>query len=291
MNASNRSGTVALCAKPLIVALAATGMLVAGGQAAAAEWSDTSISLRAGNKYHEPFNRQDIGKTIIGFTHVSGYKYGSNFVNADFLMSDGKDPSTVGGAGAQEVYLVYRHTLDMGKITGKKLDFGFVKNVGLTFGFDANAKNDFGYGSKKRMLVAGPTLMLDVPGFMNVSLLVLDESNAPVGVQSRYKYKTHPMLTAAWGIPIGSSPFSYEGFINLIANKGKNEFGGQTKAETNFDSQIMLDVGKVMGGPERTFKVGLQYQYWKNKFGNDASGAAGPGATAKTPMIRAEYHF
>ena len=39
------------------------------------------------------------------------------------------------------------------------------------------------------------------------------------------------------------------------------------------------------------FKVGLEYQYWKNKFGNNASGAAGSGAFAKTTMVRAEYHF
>ena len=38
------------------------------------------------------------------------------------------------------------------------------------------------------------------------------------------------------------------------------------------------------------FKLGIEYQYWKNKFGNSAS-IAGPGSFAKTPMIRAEYHF
>ena len=37
--------------------------------------------------------------------------------------------------------------------------------------------------------------------------------------------------------------------------------------------------------------LGLEYQYWKNKFGNNRSGPAGSGAFAKTPMIRAEYHF
>jgi hypothetical protein len=31
------------------------------------------------------------------------------------------------------------------------------------------------------------------------------------------------------------------------------------------------------------------YQYWKNKFGN--SDHNNPGATARTPMLRAEYHF
>ena len=111
---------------------------------------------------------------------------------------------------------------------------------------------------------------------------------------SRYSYKTHPMLTAAWGIPIGDSGFSFEGFMNWIASKGDNEFVGSpnrgTKPETNIDAQIMYDVGALMGAKGK-FKVGLEYQYWKNKFGNDHEGAAGDGAFAKTPMLRAEYHF
>jgi hypothetical protein len=32
--------------------------------------------------------------------------------------------------------------------------------------------------------------------------------------------------------------------------------------------------------------TGFEYQYWKNKFGNDHNGPAGSGAFARTPMIR-----
>jgi hypothetical protein len=55
--------------------------------------------------------------------------------------------------------------------------------------------------------------------------------------------------------------------------------------------EVMLDVGAVTGGTPKTFKAGFEYQYWRNKFGNDHDGAAGPGAFAKTPMVRVEYHF
>jgi nucleoside-specific outer membrane channel protein Tsx len=99
------------------------------------------------------------------------------------------------------------------------------------------------------------------------------------------------MVTMAWGIPIGSLPVSFEGFANFIASKGKDEFGNSTEPETNIDMQLMLDVGAVTGGPKSTFKLGLEYQYWKNKFGVDSNGPAGSGAFAKTPMVRAEYHF
>jgi nucleoside-specific outer membrane channel protein Tsx len=265
--------------------------------AGAADWSDTSLSYRRGSAFREPFNSKDISKNILAFTHVSGYKYGVNFFNVDFLMSDKNDPANANSPeGAQEAYAVYRHTLDLGKLAGRDFNFGVVRGIGATAGFDWNAKTDAGYNSKKRMLVAGPTVMFNVPGFLNLSVLALWESNAPCSTFSntcttRYRYKTHPMLTAAWGIPFGSLPVSFEGFMNVIAQKGTDEFGGPTATETNFDGQIMLDVGRVAGGPKGTFKVGFEYQYWKNKFGNDAGGPAGSGAFAKTPMIRAEYHF
>ena len=263
----------------------------------AADWSDTSIGFRSGDKFAEPFGVNNIKKNIVNLTHVSGYAYGSNFFNVDYLMSDSKDPAGAGSSnGAAETYIVYRNTLDLEKLAGSPMKFGPVRGMGLTLGFDVNSKTDAGYNSKKRMAVAGPTLFVDVPGFLNVSLLALWESNAPYNTFSkistpRYSYKVHPMLTAAWGIPLGATGLSFEGFANVIASKGKNEFGGDTAVETNIDAQIMYDVG-ALAGAKGKFKVGLEYQYWKNKFGNPATTpGAGPGAFAKTTMIRAEYHF
>lgn len=258
----------------------ATGMQ----QASAADWSDTSIGYRYGTKFAEPFNPKDIEKNIVNVTHASGNKYGSDFFNVDFLESDGTD------AQAQEAYVTYRHTFDIGAISGSPMKFGPVRGVGVTAGFDWNTKNDPGYASKKHMAVVGPTLMLDVPGFLNVSVLALWESNKPVGIKSRYSYDTHAMLTASWGIPLGHG-FSFEGFANYIASKGKDEFGGGTKPETNFDGQIMYDLSPSLSMKPGSLKAGFEYQYWRNKFGNNAKGFAGSGAFAKTPMIRAEYHF
>ena len=281
----------ALCRAALSAAL-----LTAAFATQAADWSDTSLSYRYGTKFAEPFNKEDITKNIVNLSHASGYKYGSNFFSADLLMSNSKDPAYAGAStGAQETYVVYRHTLDIGKVSGQSFKFGPLRGLGFTAGFDYNTKDDAGYNSKKRMLVAGPTVMFDVPGFLNVSVLQLWESNAPYSTFShtgvaRYSYDPHPMLTASWGIPLGAG-FSFSGFGNYIAAKGKNEFGVGTKPETNIDMQLMYDLSPVVGAANNTFKVGLEYQWWKNKFGNNASGAAGKGAFAKTPMVRAEYHF
>ncbi|KQV84755.1 outer envelope protein [Massilia sp. Root351] len=274
----------------------ATLALLGASAAQALDWSDTALSYRYGTHFAEPFNPVDIKKNIVNLSHVNGYAYGKNFISADLLLSDKTDPKSVGSDdGARELYVLYRHTLDLGKVTGKHFKAGPVRGLGLTAGFDFNTKHDAGYNSRKRMLVAGPTLNLDVPGFLDVSLLALWESNAPYSGFSktstpRYDYDVHPMLNLVWGIPFNAGiPLSFEGFANFIGHKGINEFGAATKPETNIDMQIMYDMSAAVGAAKNTFKVGIEYQFWKNKFGN--SDKNNPGATARTPMVRAEYHF
>ncbi len=105
----------------------------------------------------------------------------------------------------------------------------------------------------------------------------------------RYGYDAHAMLGAAWGIPLGGSGLSFEGFANFIDGKGKNESGADTAAETNIDRQLMYDVCPVIGAAPKSLKVGVAYPYWQNKFGNNSDKIKG--ATANTPMVRVGYHF
>ena len=280
------------------VAISAFAGLAFTPMVQAADWSDTALSLRYGTSFAEPYDndasgkRVDITKEIIAFTNVTGFKYGSTFVNIDFLQSDHNDPGggIAGHPGAQEVYGVFRGTFDIGKITGAKLAMGPIRGYAVTAGFDVNTKND-GYASKKRMAVLGPTVMLEVPGFLNLSALLFDESNAPDAIARRYHYKNHMALEADWGIGIGSLPLSFNGYAQWITAKGKDEFGTQTAPESHIDADLMLDAGSLAGMSKKTFLVGVEYEYWHNKFGNSDKGAAGEGATASTPMVRVEYHF
>ena len=282
----------------------------ASAPAIAADWSDTAISWRYGTRYREPFNPSDIKKNIFALTHASGYKYGSNYFNLDLLQSDKNDPASLTqDEGAQEAYVVYRHTLDIGALSsqfgGAPIQYGKVKGLGLVLGFDWNTKNDVGYNSRKRMLVAGPTLMWDVPGFLSTGLLLLRESNAPSGafppisqVNGRYTYDTHAMFSASWGIPLPANllgdwaqGWGFEGYLNYIGAKGRDEVGNPTGAETNLDMQLMYDLGSRFGQPKNRFRVGVEYQFWNNKFGNTAATTGNRGQRASTPMVRAEYHF
>ena len=283
------------------LALVAGCLLAGSTEVSAFEWSDNAVGWRYGTKFREPYNTHDITKNILSFTHADGWKYGGNFLNVDLLLSDKHDPKDCDSDGchgkAKEVYVLYRGTLSVNKISGADWKLGPVRDWGLTFGLDWNTKNDAGYNSRKRMFVLGPTMHIDVPGFLDVSVLALWESNAPCSdypggsCESRYHYRTHPALSMSWGIPLGSSGFNIQGYLNWIASKGRDEFGGQTAPETHFDGALMYDLGDALGGPKAKYKIGLGYEYWRNKFGNPYRGPAGNGAFAKTPMVRAEFHF
>lgn len=278
--------------KSMVIGAAVAGALCVSGGALAEEWGDTMIGYSYGRNFAEPFAGNNVQKNIFTGLHVGGYKYGTQLIAADFLFSSNADPATPVGptsSGAQEVYAVYRNTVNLSKVTGNSYKSGIIKDFGGTFGFDANTKNN-AYASKKRMFVAGPTLMLE-PGNINMSLLALFESNAP-GATPRYTYKSHAAFDMNWFQPFGNG-FSFQGSLMIIAPKGNDEFGLTTRTETNFQPTVMYDMSPLLAMSKNSFKLGLGYQYWKNKFGNDASAAAsgGSGAFAKTTMLKAEYHF
>jgi hypothetical protein len=103
--------------KPLICAAVAALATLAEPAVHAADWSDTAVSWRYGTRFREPYNPADIKKHIVALTHASGYQYGSNFFNVDLLQSDSNDPASLNQTeGAQEAYVVYRHTLDIGAL-------------------------------------------------------------------------------------------------------------------------------------------------------------------------------
>lgn len=276
----------------------AAALFFLSGLSTAADWSDTAIGWRTGTQFREPQNPNAIGKNIINITHASGYRYGNQFLNLDLLKSNSKDPSSPGGSrGAFEAYLTYRHTLDFAKISGRSFVAGPIRNLGLTTGIDLNSKDDAGYNSRKRMFVLGPQIMWNVPGRFNSAILMAWESNAPhgpfapiSGVRGRYHYKAHPMLALDWGIPL-SERVTFEGFANFITAKGRDEVGRSTGPETNIDMRVMYDAGAAMGIRKRALLVGLEYQYWHNKFGNTDATTRNRGNTANTPMLRVEHHF
>jgi hypothetical protein len=270
----------------------------------AADWSDTWVNYKYQADSREPTNPNDIAKHTVGFTHASGYKYGSNFVNVDAIKSDSWDPASTGriasvrgqGEGAQEIYLTYRTNFEAGKVTGTPLAFGVIKDVALTAGLDINTKNNEGAGNKK-MWVVGPTFMMKMDkGFFNIGTFLSQETNrlnaniggTNVGPRDT-TFDVAPMLSASWNVPFQAGlPAKFQGFFNVVGEKGKS-YDGTTDTKTEYFSRssVMWDVGTAMGLKNNTVWAGVGYEYWKNKFGNQK----GTGTDVRSLMYMGEWHF
>jgi hypothetical protein len=134
-----------------VLAVIGCSVMVAG-QAQAFEWVDDSMSYWYGPYFREPGvtsptqpGGADIGKNIIEFTHADGWKYGTNFFDAQLMMSNRQDPAVATNhqaMGAYEGYVLYRSDLSLNAMTGSKaFTFGPFSDVGINSGFDWDSKN------------------------------------------------------------------------------------------------------------------------------------------------------
>ena len=146
---------------------------------------------------------------------------------------------------------------------------------------------------KKQMALFEIGIMVTENMLFSFQETIITCSKHAPGTAARYDYKDHPSLSLVWGVPTGINDLSFSGWADFIAAKGNDEAGAGTKPETHIYATLMYDMSASVGASRNTFKVGAGYEYWKNKFGNDHTNIAGPGqgAFAKTPFVKAEYHF
>lgn len=272
------------------LSLLASALLLALGSTAshAAEWSDNSVSYRYGTSFHEPANDKDVTKNILNFTHVSGYKYGSNFFTVDMLKSDKNDPANNGGGGAQELYAIYANQLHYGKITGNKVALGPISDFAWTTRIDLNSKDD-AFASRVQKLILGPTIKFGGSwGWADLDFLSYKEKNHNGIVGKAVDFDLTWRIGGAWGVGFnaGPVPLKFNGWATYTGAKGKDGFGTETKAETWINAFLMVDAGKLMGGSKDTFLAGVGYEYVKSKFGS-----SGTGSKTSQPLLKLEWHL
>ena len=265
--------------------LACAGLAASGLAAHAAEWSDNSIGIRAGSTFAEPgIPGSSIGKTIFSFTHASGDKLGKNLVIGEVLQSNGKDPAVGGSGGAQEFYGLYRRTFSLTKLTGSAVAFGPVKDVNLVGRIDRQTKN-ISFAPRARKFMLGTSVEFDVPkGFVESGIYAYSESNHNGVVGRDVDFKTTYFLDTSWMIPFNvGTPARWRGTLAHTGAKGKDGFNADTKAETRLSTAVLFDVGGS------GLSLGLGYEIWRNKYGNNQDVALG--AKHNTALLLAEYKF
>lgn len=228
-----------------------TLMLTPGARADVFDWSNSEIQYLQGSGYRMPGNDNDIDYSIITVTHADGWAYGRNFFFMDTLISEAGEPSQV------NLYGEFYSSLSLAKLSGWDLSFGWFKDLNITGGVNLGESMESNR-SGTRVILYGASLDLNLPGFnyFNIDFLRFDTLE-PERLDSSWQ------ITPVWQLPfsIAGTKWSFEGFADFI---GKNNSGSARTALAQ--PQLRLDVGDLYGYGDHLY-LGVEYQYWHNKFG------------------------
>lgn len=215
------------------------------------QWSNTELQYLHGDGYRAPGNPRELSTSIITFTHADGWAYGRNFIFMDTLFSEAGQPGQIAVYGEAYSYL------SLAKVLDKPLAWGWFKDIDAAIGVNAG-ENFNSTSSGTRIALYGFSISLNLPGFkfFNVDFLrhnVLE----PRAQQTSWQF------TPVWNLPfeVFGSQWSLEGFADFIGAKGNS-----SAAMILTQPQLRLDVGDLWG-QSRHLYIGIEYQYWHNKYG------------------------
>jgi len=231
------------------------GVLVATASraAVAADWSSTNAQFLNGDDFIIPGIVGDIEKNILTLEHASGWKYGDNFFFVDVTNGDGT---------ASELYGEFNPRFSFGKLNEWKPD-GFVRDLLLAAQWNFG-KDDAGNVSAY-LVGIGFDLAVPKAAFFQLNLYQRSEHNDQVF--GRTNDDTWQLNVAGlFPFNLGGSSWSVGGFADYVG-KVNGPFG-ENEAHLLIVPQLLLDVGAMAGSPG-VIQAGIEYSYWKNKFGVD----------------------
>jgi nucleoside-specific outer membrane channel protein Tsx len=261
-----------------------TASLLAGGalacaQASAADllqWQNNSVSYLYGKDYKVD---SPIQQTVT-LEHVSGWSFGDVFLFVDSIHFNGKgNLDKNGGFDESTYYGEFAPRLSFGKLSGADLKAGPVTDVLLA------ATYEFGENDTKAYLI-GPGFDLAIPGFdyfqLNVYRRHLESDADGDGLWQ---------ITPVWSytLPVGSSDLVIDGYIDWVVGND-----GEYRNNLHFNPQIKYDLGKALNLSAKQLYVGVEYDFWKNKYGIEEGGPLTPivgRSDQNTASLLVKLHF
>lgn len=239
--------------------------------AAALEWTATEVEALHSSRFREPFNSNAVSKYILTLQHAHGYSLGRNFMFVDLARSGNQERDALGNPESpSEIYGEAYTTLSLSRLSGKPVGAGPLRDVGFTAGINLGAK-DSAFNPEPRVYLAGITVDFAVPrGFFNVDLLGYWDHGCNSG--GCPDYRASYQLTPSWSIPfsLGRVDGEFTGFVDIIGARGAG-----TVRQVLSQPQLRFDIGAAFGQKGQLY-AGIEYQYWRNKFGVDGANESHP---------------
>jgi len=217
------------------------------------QWQSGNIQLLHGEDYKLGSEKRN----IISLEYANGWKYGDFFIFGDQIWSE---------EGKSTYYIEPTLRFSLSKILDKKLSYGLIKDVLISTQIEKPKNQDTRY-------LAGFALDLDLPGvkFFKSNFFIRDNPNL-----SGNTYQ----ITLVWNVPfqMAGANMLFEGFTDIVGDEGSSV------AYQLIVPRLLIDAGQTMGLKPNKLWLGVEWQYWHNKFGVD-------GVTESVPQLQMKYNF
>ncbi|MES1964303.1 DUF5020 family protein [Psychrobacter sp. AH5] len=243
-------------AKPIATALVATLSLAAISNAQAKVlFSDTSVSLLYGEDYELA---KDGELTTLTLEHASTHTWGGVFFFVDRLQGASDNEKS----RAKDIY---------GELAPKfkvaTFDDSFIKQVNFATQYEFGS-NSSGFSQDNYMIGVGADLDVPIPGMKYASASLYHVFNNNSGPNDADDQQI--TLTYGWE----KNNFVVDGYIDYSFNNDDLE------DQLHINPQIKYNLQEALGIDNR-IEVGIEYSYWRNKFGLDGVNQSVPSALLK----------
>lgn len=228
--------------------LLTAAIIAASAASASAEqfWADNSVSLLYGSDYTVTPNTDETNTvTTMTLEHVSGHSWGGLFLFVDRLNGESDYHETYGEFSP--------------KFTLTSFEDSVVKNINAAFTYEFSSTTvgkDFqgGTGFSQDNYLYGVGADLAIPGmdFASVTYFYSQRNNNFDNGDNDHQ------ITLTYGWSEGN--FAIDGFLDWSTGTEDHD------SEFNFTPQLTYNLGPALGIQNKV-KLGVEYSYWNNKFG------------------------
>ncbi|MDD2049718.1 outer membrane protein OmpK [Pseudomonas putida] len=235
------------------------------------QWHTNSLSYL----YGKDFQVNPAIQQTVTFEHANRWKYGDTFLFIDKIFYNG---GTDRNKGNNTYYGEFSPRLSFGKIFDRKLEFGPITDVLLAMTYES------GEGDNEAYLI-GPGFNLAIPGF-NYFTLNFYQRNTEGSRPGDGVWQITP--TFSYTIPVGRSDILVDGYMDWVVDNDSTR-RGTYHANLQFNPQVKYDLGKALNLGAKQLYVGIEYSYWKDKYGIENSGRLDTNQSVTSALVKVHF--
>ncbi|WP_434694830.1 outer membrane protein OmpK [Pseudomonas sp. Z1-14] len=220
-------------------------------------WQSNTFTYISGQNFRvNPSNQH-----TYTLEHSSSWSWGDLFTVIDSVNFDKESDSSL---GSSTYYGEFSPRLSVNKLTNSNYRLGLITDLLLAATYERGENRFQNY-------LIGPGFDLDISGADFFQLNFYYRQADGISNKASGLWQVTPIWS--FTAPIFNTHVTFDGYIDWILNsKGSVNRGDRIEKNLHFNPQLKFDLGEALGQQKKRVYIGLEYDYWSNKYGIEDGG-------------------